>query len=131
MTRAWLQNQVVATSPKKIGLLSDMTSALLGAGVEVRAITGYDSDIGGQVMVVCDQPEAAADALEKMGATVRFEECVLMEIPDELGALDEAARRITEAGVNIDWMYATTASSDDAWVVFQTADNEKVVSLFG
>jgi hypothetical protein len=131
MTRAWLQNQVVATAPKKIGLLSDMTSALLGAGVEVRAITGYDSEAGGQVMLICDEPAAAADALEKMGASVSFEECVLMEIPDELGALDEAARRITEAGVNIDWMYETSAGCDEAWVVFQTADNEAVAALFG
>jgi hypothetical protein len=130
MTTARIADQIVIDMPTKVGLLAELTTALLGAGVNIVAIMGHEMAGGAEVVVMTDDNERAIDALRKAGAAVRPEPVVLMTMPDELGALNEAAQRIGDAGVNIDWMYATAGDSGNVTVVFSTDDNEKVAGLF-
>ena len=131
MTTARIAEQIVIEAPTKVGLLAEVTTALLGAGVNVTAIMGHDMGAGAEIVVVTDDNERALEALRRTGVTVRIEPVVVMTMPDEVGALNEAAQRIAEAGVNIGWMYASVAAdSSDVTVVFHTANDEKVVSEF-
>ena len=130
MTTALIVDQLVIDAPAKVGLLAELTTALLGAGVTVTAIMGHDMAEGAEVVAMTDDNERAAEALTKAGVRVRLEPVVVMKMPDELGALNEAAQRIGDAGVNIHWVYATAPESGHVRVVFSTADNEKVVGLF-
>ena len=130
MTTARISDQIVIDAPTKIGLLAELTTALLGAGVNIAAIMGHDMATGAEVVVITDDNERAVEALAKAGLSVRHEPVVLMTMPDELGALNEAAQRIGEAGVNIHWMYATASDSSHVTVVFSTANTEKVAGLF-
>jgi hypothetical protein len=131
MTTARIAEQIVIEAPTKVGLLAEVTTALLGAGVNITAIMGHDMGAGAEIVVVTDDNERAAEALRRAGVTVHIEPVVVMTMPDEVGALNEAAQRIAEARVNIGWMYASVAAdSSDVTVVFHTANDEKVVSEF-
>ncbi len=130
MTHARLATQVVATAPDKIGLLAKGTSALLGAGLNIFAVTARESNVNAKIVVVTDDDEAAAEALANLGWAVVTEPAVILEMPDELGALDEAVRRIANEGVNISFLFATTADGSHATVIVQTTDDEKVAELF-
>ena len=130
MTTARIIDQIVIEAPTKVGLLAEITTALLGAGVHITAVMGHDMAAGAEVVVVCDDTERAVEALGKTDVSTRLEPGVMMTMPDEVGALNEAAQRIAQAGVNIHWMYATAAEATHFTVVFSTTDNEKVVGLF-
>jgi hypothetical protein len=130
MTYARLATQVVATAPDKVGLLARGTTALLGAGLNIFAITARESNVNAKIVVVTDDDEAAAEALVKLGWAVVTEPIVILDMPDELGALDEAVHRIADAGVNISLLFATTADGSHATVIVQTTDDEKVAELF-
>jgi hypothetical protein len=47
-----------------------------------------------------------------------------------VGALRETAKKLAEAGVNIEYTYGTTGPGDKAWLVFKTADDAKALGLF-
>ena len=130
MTVAHESCQVVATVPARVGLCADVTTALLGTGVKIVGTTMYDTPHGAQIFVMADDNDLAAAALERLGASVRIVPTVVLEIPDELGALDEAMHRISEAGINIDSMYMTTSGGDTATVLLHTSDDERVVEFF-
>ena len=131
MTTARLDDALVLAMPTKVGLLADVTTALQGAGVDILAVMAHETPAGnGEFMFVTSDADLAADALEKTGAPVRRSQVVVLWMPDELGALDEAVRRVADAGVNILSLFATTSQSSYATVILQSADNEKVVGLF-
>jgi hypothetical protein len=130
MTTARIADQIVIEVPTRVGLLADVTTALLGAGVNITAVMGHDMEDHARIVAVTDDNERAAAALERAGMKVRVEPVVVTTMPDETGALNEAAQRISEAGVNVEWMYATVADASHVSVIFHTTDDEKVAALF-
>ena len=130
MTSARVAEQIVIEAPTKLGLLADVTTALLGAGVNISAVMGWEGDGKAKIVAISDDNEQAVAALERAGMAPTVEPVVVVTMPDEVGALNEAAQRIRDAGVNIVWMYATVAEATHVTVVFKTTDNEAVAALF-
>jgi hypothetical protein len=131
MTTARLDDALVLAMPTKVGLLAEVTTDLLGAGVNILAVMAHETPEGtGEFMFVTSDAELAAEALDKTGASIRRVQVVVLWMPDELGALDEAMHRIAQAGVNMHSVFATTSQSSYATVIVQSTDNEKVVGLF-
>ena len=130
MTTARKAEQIVVEAPNRVGLLAEHTTALLGAGVNIVAIMGHGRGLSAELVIVTDDNERAVEALKKTGASVRLQQVVLLTMPDEVGALNEAARRVSEAGIDIGWMYATAGDCVQVTVVLATADVDKVVALF-
>jgi hypothetical protein len=131
MTTARLDDALVLAMPTKVGLLAEVTTSLLGAGVNILAVMAHETPAGnGEFMFVTSDADLAERSLEKTGASVRRVQVVVLWMPDELGAMDEAMHRIAQAGVDMRSVFATTAQSSHATVIVQSADNEKVVGLF-
>jgi hypothetical protein len=130
MTSAYVTDQIVIEAPDKVGLLADFTTALLGAGVNITSAMGGEAGGEGKIVAITDDNEAAIESLERVGMSPATEQVVVMTMPDEVGALNEAARRVADAGINILWMYATVADTAKVTVVLKTADNDRVAAMF-
>ena len=130
MTSAFVAEQIVVEAPNRVGLLADVTTALLGAGVNVTAIMGWEGDGRAKIVAVTEDNEQAVAALTRAGISPTTEPVVVMTMPDEVGALNEAAQRISQDGIDIVWMYATVAEATHVTVIFKTTDNEAVAALF-
>jgi hypothetical protein len=91
------------------GTLADMGEALGNAGVNIDGMCGFPCEGEGIVHILVEDAAAARQALEQAGLEVRVERAVLvLEIEDRPGALGEMARRIANAGVNVDLGYLAT-----------------------
>ena len=130
MATAHRASQIVATMPTRVGLLADITDAVKSAGVSITAISGYERDGKAKFLLVTDDNAKAAEAVRKLNADVREKEVLLVEFENKVGALHEAARKLAEASVNIEYTYGTTGPGDKAWLVFKTADDAKALGLF-
>jgi hypothetical protein len=131
MTTARLEDALVLVMPTRIGRLAEVTTALQGAGVNIVAGMGHETPAGnGEFMFVTSDADLAQAALEKTGAAVKRVPVVVLWMPDELGALDEAMHRIADAGVNVTSVFATTSQSSHATVIVNSEDNDKVIALF-
>lgn len=89
------------------GTLADMGEALGKAGINIEGGCGYPCEGKGVIHILVEDAAAARRALEEIGLEVRGERQVLvLNVEDRPGAFGEVSRRIANAGVNVDLVYA-------------------------
>jgi len=107
------------------GTLADMGETLGKAGVNIEGICGAIYKGESAIHILVEDPAGAREALKAKGIEVTAEREVLVnEIVDRPGALGEVARKLADAGVNIDLIYLTTKTK----VVFGVDNLEKARS---
>jgi hypothetical protein len=130
MASARLAKELVAKIPARVGLLADVTEAIRQAGVNIVAVSAYERDGVGKFLLVTSDNAAATAALGRLNAEVTEKPVVTIDMPDEPGALEKAARTIAEAGINIRYAFGTAAGSGLSTIVFKTDDDAKAAGLF-
>lgn len=106
----------VANEP---GMLARVAAAVSDAGVNLAAATCTRPGESAELHVLVKHAEAAKHALAIAGLAVTAErEVVVVETDDRPGALADLARKVADAGVNLDLLYLATNTR----VVFGSAD---------
>lgn len=91
------------------GTLAALGEALGKAGVNIEGICGVQAGERGVIHLLVEDGAAARRAVEAVGIEVRDERDVLvLEVQDRPGVLGAVARRIADAGVNVDLIYLAT-----------------------
>lgn len=125
--------EITAMFPDTVGLTAKVAEAVAGEKVNILAATGYSAsglrEKATFTLVVDDYP-AAERALQRIGANEIHESTVLLvETPNQVGALQRCAKAIADAGINIFYFYATTSSGATATTVMKTADDKKAMQV--
>lgn len=90
------------------GTIADLGEAAGAAGVNIDGICGFPAGGRGVLHVLVENADAARSAFEGAGAQIEDErEVLVVDIEDRPGALGQTARRIADAGVNVDLLYLT------------------------
>ncbi len=91
------------------GINATLGEALGKAGVNIDGM--FSCGKLGEIHILVEDTAAARRAVEEAGFEVSDERDVLvLEVEDKAGAWGEVARRIADAGVNIDIHYLATSS---------------------
>jgi hypothetical protein len=91
------------------GTLATLTEALGKAGINIDGLCGFPSEGKGVIHILVQDAAAARRAAEAAGFTVRGErEVLVLDAQDRPGEVGQIARRIANAGVNIDLIYVAT-----------------------
>ncbi len=104
---AW---DITVTLEDRPGTLAYLGEAIGGAGVNIDAACGFVCEEGAKAVfhLLVEDPAAARQAFEAAGVDVRRErEVLVVDVDDRPGEFGRIARRITDAGVNIDLFYLT------------------------
>jgi hypothetical protein len=109
----------------KAGRLTEVSEVLGTADVNIRGFSVSDTAGFGIVRLVVDHPERGRDALVGAGFTVRTSEVLCIDLPDKPGGLASVLKMVSDAGVNIEYVYSLIAT----YVVINVADIDKAVSL--
>ncbi len=129
MSRAFKLNQLVFMLPDQVGLLNKITTALADENVNIKAICAYGLEGEANFMMVTDDNAKAKEALSKIGVDVKEEAVTAVEMEDKPGELQKVARKIAEAGINILYMYGTTAGAESAICIFRTLDADQTIAV--
>jgi hypothetical protein len=90
------------------GELARMGEALGGAGVNVEGFFATTDGGRGQVHVLVEDAGAARQALEGAGIQIADQrDLLVVDAPNQPGQLGQTARRLADAGVNIELAYGT------------------------
>ena len=120
---AWDLTVILTDRP---GTIADMGEALGSAGVNIKGGCGFPCEGRGVLHVLVEDPDAAGAALGEAGIEVGPTRPVLtFRAQDEPGQLGTLARRMAEAGVNVDLLYITM----DGEIVFGVDDIDKARSV--
>ena len=108
------------------GTIAEAGEAFGGAGINIEGSCGFPSEGRGVLHFLVNDAGAARQALVNAGMEVAEErEVIVVDIEDKPGALGELARRMADAGVNVDLLYMATSSR----VVLGCDDIEKAREL--
>lgn len=109
----------------KAGRVSEVSEVLGEAGVNIRGFSVSDTADYGIVRLVVDDPEKGRAALGARGFTVKPSEVLCINLPDEPGGLARVLKIVSDAGVNIEYVYSLIST----YVVINVADVDHALSL--
>ncbi len=129
MAKARKVKQISFSMPDRAGLLSEVTNAIAGAKVNITAICAYGMENTAYFMLNTDSNAKAGKALAKLGVNIKEDDVVAVEMPNKAGELHKVAKRIADAGINIEYMYGTAGAGKSSTCVFRTSDDKRVIKL--
>jgi hypothetical protein len=112
--------------PNRVGLLSEVSTFLANGKINIEALCAYGMGEQGVFMLVTDNNAKTKKILTQMGAEVIQEEIIAVELPNKPGQLQKVAKKVSEADVDINYVYVSP-SGGKMTVVFKTADDKKVL----
>lgn len=118
--------QLTFVVPNRVGLLSELTTFLANGKINIEALCAYGRGPEGVFMIVTDNNAKAKKILNQMGAEVKTEEVIAVELPNRPGQLQKVAKKVSEADVDIQYVYVSPAKGRMT-VVFKTADDKRIL----
>ncbi len=117
--------QLAVFIENKPGRVSEVAALVGKAGANIRGFSVSDTAEYGIMRLVVDDPAKAHEALKAKGFTVREDEVICVELPDEPGALGKVLHAVSDAGVNIEYVYSLVGTS----IVLNVSDADRALQL--
>jgi hypothetical protein len=112
------------------GILADLCAHLSERGVNIRAMSTLDNSDTGCVRIVVDETELAREVLLEAEVPFVVTEVLSLEMPNHPGGFAGMARILFLAGINIEYIYASSCpDSSKAVGIFAVDDLERAVQL--
>ena len=114
----------------KQGRLAEITEIITKANANIRALSIADTTDFGILRIIVDKPDEAAACLKEAGVTVSVTNVIAIGIDDNPGAFSRPMRLLSDAGVDVEYMYAfITRKSEKAYVILRVADNDDATKV--
>lgn len=120
--RAW---QVEVVTSAKPGTLGSVLNSLATGGADIRGLVSYNRGTSGCIQIIPHDPDRAEAALRHSGYAPERKEVLIIESDDKPGAMADIGRKLGRAGINIEYLYATSVGQGRFMSVFQTNDASK------
>ncbi|RDV84325.1 ACT domain-containing protein [Ammonifex thiophilus] len=122
--------QISVFLENKSGRLAAVARLLASRGINIRALSIADTSDFGILRLIVDRPEEAYRALKEEGFTVSLTDVLAVAVPDRPGGLAPALEALSEANLNIEYLYAFVARhADQALVLLKVDDRERAVKV--
>lgn len=114
------------------GELARVTEAIASRGINIVSGAGIGLGGPGAVALLTNDEEGTRSALDQAGCSYRQTQIVPISLPDRPGALADAARRLADAGVNVELLIPTRVGGEgNVTVGIGVQDVEKARSALG
>ena len=117
--------QISVFLENKPGALYGMTGILAQHKIDMRALSLAETSDFGIARIIVDNVYAAATVLKDAGYVHSITPVLGVAIPDTPGGLNKVLQIITNAKVNVEYMYAFLGGkdTDHAYMIFRVEDN--------
>ena len=126
MANAVKLKQLSFTLPDKIGLLAEVTAFITAAKINIEAICAYGMGDEGYFMIITDNNTKAKKVIANMGAEVQTDDVIAVEVPNKMGQLQQIAKKISDAGIDISYIYGSPVKQKMTLIV-KTANDKKAI----
>ena len=119
--------QISVFLENKPGMLNQMTAELAKSGINMRALSLAETKDFGIARIIADDTLSAMNALKENGFIAALTPVLAFEISNEAGGLNHLLQTLTDAEVNIEYMYSCLSlrGQSKAVMVFRVTDTEK------
>ena len=116
------------TIPNKVGQLAAVTMLLGDAGVNLGAIRAAEAGSNAEVVIVVKNAAKARKALAPLGVEPKEADALCVEMPNKAGRLQKVAKKLADAGVNIQSSWGTAFTGKTASCVVVATDHAKALA---
>lgn len=122
--------QISVFLENKPGALYAMTGVLAQNNIDMRALSLAETKDFGIVRIIVDNVYQATTVLKDAGYVHSVTPVLGVAIPDTPGGLNKVLQVLTDAQVNVEYMYAFLGGKDTehAYMIFRVADNAAAAS---
>lgn len=107
------------------GALVEVLNTLAAANIEIRALSIADTKDFGILRMITANNDKAALALAEAGFISTVTDVIAVCTSDRPGGLAAEIKVLSDAGINLEYLYAFVAKSgEEAYVVLRVDDNE-------
>jgi hypothetical protein len=104
--------------------VSGVTQILAESGINLRGFSVSDTPDFAVLRLIVDDPDGALEVLSDAGFVVKESDVVCILVPDEPGGFAGVLKIVSDAGVNIEYVYSIVATN----VVFNVPDAGKALA---
>ena len=123
--------QVSVFVENKPGAMSEITTSLADAGIDLKAFTVADKSEFGVLRFLADEPQKALALLKSNGWVASITPVVAIKMADMPGSLARVLKLFADNDVQVEYLYAFVAQEESrAYVVLRVEDAESAVKLF-
>jgi len=127
VAKAKKSKQLSFEMSNKVGLLSEITGIVANANVNITAVCAYGMGKKAYFMLLTENNAKAKKALGASGAKIEEEDVITVELPNKVGELHKVAKKIADAGVDINYMYGAAVAGKSSICIFKTANDNKAI----
>ncbi|HJN14652.1 MAG TPA: ACT domain-containing protein [Armatimonadota bacterium] len=121
-------SQLTIMLENKPGELERLARTLEKAGANILGISVADGTDAAIVRIITDSITKANQALKKAGMSPTRQKVLVVEIPNEPGALGDLAAKLTAADININYVYCSVSpTAAEGVAVLGVDDPEKAL----
>jgi len=114
----------------KRGRLAEVTKVLGDNGINIRALFIADTSDFGILRMIVDDTRKAVDILKTNNFTVRENDVVAVEVPDEPGGLSKVLAVLSVNDLNVEYLYCFADKNRNAAIdVMRVEDVTKAVDV--
>ena len=92
------------------GMLAMLTEQISAAGIHIEALAAYGVGESGVARMMVDDASTTRAVLQRAGLTFDEREVLVTVLPHQAGAMATMARRLADAGINIEAVYLLNSS---------------------
>ncbi|MCL2114676.1 MAG: acetolactate synthase [Methanobrevibacter sp.] len=107
------------------GRLKKAIDTLSKAEINIRALSIADHAKFGILRLIVSDNEKAKNALEENKFVVKENDVIVVEIPDKPNGLNSLLEILNDENINVEYLYAFVAKTDDAVVVVRLENVEE------
>ncbi len=118
--------QIAIFLENKAGRLAEITQILAEHGINIRAMSLADTADFGILRLIVNDTDKACQVLRENGFTVGRTEVLVLAVPDRPGGLASVLKTLTEAGLNVEYMYAfSQKAGESGLLIFRIEDLDR------
>ena len=125
-------HQISVFLENRTGQLAEITKLLADANIDIRAISIAETADYGVARMIVDDCYKASSILLQHGDILSMTPVWAVEVPDRPNGLAELLAVLTEAKVDVEYMYSLfTHREGHAYMVMRISDEPKFLSALG
>ena len=129
MAKAKKADELIITTPNEVGTLSHITDALFSSGISILHLSAYARGESAYFMVITDNNEKAAEMIKDMGYKVINKQALIIEFENRPGALAPVAKKLSDNGIDIEYIFATSADGRKVLGIISTNNDDMAFEL--
>lgn len=111
------------------GRLGEVLNVLKNNNVNILSLSLADTTEYGLLRLIVNNPELGKEMLAKEGFSTLLSDVLVIRIAHISGSLQELIVKLSENGINVEYMYGLSTNADQAFVVLKASCIEKALEV--